>query len=285
MTGRRVAIVTDSSASLPPEIAAREPIITVPISAVIDGETFLDGELPAGQFYDRLKTSAGRTATTTPEPRAFIQAFHDARETGAEAVLCLVMSSRLSATFKAAEGAAQLVRDGIDIPVRVVDTHGLAMTHGFAVLAAAESLRSGATIDEAAQVAVHVGSTAELVGALDTLRYLARGGRVPRVVHWATSALQIKPVLAWSGGDVRTIARPRTMIRALNRVVEYAQTKANGGSMRVAAMHAGAPRFAAELAALARERLPVDDVMIAEFTCAMGVHTGPGFAGLAFYAE
>lgn len=285
MTHARVAVVTDSSASLPPEIATRDGIVTVSISAIFDGQTYLDGELSATEFYDRLESAAGRTGTTSPAPSQFVQAFRDARDSGAAAVLCLIMSSQLSATFQAAETAAGLARDELRIPIRVVDTRGLAMTHGFAVIAAAEALRSGATIDDAAEAARRIGARAELVGALPTMRYLAKGGRVPRVVHWAASALQIKPVLAWSGGRVRTIARPRTMDAALDRVVDYARGRANGSGLHVAVMHADAPNTAEHLAALVRERIPASDVMVTQITGAMGVHTGPGFAGLAFYSE
>lgn len=285
MTGSRIVVVTDSSASLPADLVAREQIIVVPISTVIDGETLLDGQLSPADFYRQLESASGRPATTSPEPREFLEAFREARGAGADSILCLTMSSRLSVTFRAAEAGAEVARNDLGIDVRVVDTHGLAMTHGFAVLAAAEAVRSGATADEAADAAVRVGSTAELVGALDTMRFLAKGGRVPRVVHWAASALQIKPVLAWTDGNVRTVARPRTMTKALERVVEYAFSHANGGRLRVAAMHAGAPSSAGLLADLARERFGAIEVLIAEFTAAMGVHTGPGFAGLAFYSE
>jgi len=285
MISDRVAIVADSSASLPPEIVERDRIIIVPIATVIDGETYPDGEFPATQFYERLESSSGRAVTTSPAPRQFLQAFERARDSGASAILCLIMSSQLSATFRVAQSAVQVAQSDLEIPIRVVDTDGLAMTHGFAVMAAAEALRSGGTIDKAAEEALRVSSRGELAGVLNTMRYLAKGGRVPRIVHWAASALQIKPVLAWSKGRVRTIARPRTLERALDHIVEYADDRANGARLRVAAMHADAPSTAAALARLARERLGVSDVLIAEFTSAMGVHTGPGFAGLAFYPE
>lgn len=285
MTSDRVAIVADSSASLPSEIVERERIIIAPISTVLDGKTYLDGELPSEQFYEMLESSKTRAVTSSPEPRKFIEAFERARDSGASAVLCLTMSSRLSATFRAAESAVEIARSDLQIPIHVVDTHGLAMTHGFAVMAAAEALRRGGTVDQAAKEALRVGSSAELAGVLDTMRYLSNGGRVPRIVHWAVSALHIKPVLAWSGGRARTIARPRTIEKALDHVVEYARNRAGGGKIRVAAMHAAAPATAAALAELVRERLPVSDVLTAEFTTAMGVHTGPGFAGLAFHGE
>ena len=158
------------------------------------------------------------------------------------------------------------------------------MTHGFAVLAAAEALRHGSSLAEAAETAVRVGAQAEFVGALDTMRYLAKGGRVPWIVHWAAAVLQIKPVLAWSGGQVRPVARSRTMPRALDRIVEYADERAAGRSLRFAVMHAQAPRTAQALLSRVSDRLGSRDVIVTEFTSGMGVHTGPGFVGLAFYS-
>lgn len=282
---RQVAIVTDSSASLPDELVEREGIIVVPISVVFDGETCRDGTLSAAEFYARLK-SAKKPMTTSPAPSEFIEAFKKARDCGAREVLCLIMSSRLSGTFRVAQTAAEMTSEELPgFPVRAVDTGGLAMVHGFAVLAAAEALQSGATAEEAAAAATRVGSRGELVGALDTLRYLARGGRVPWVVHWAAAVLRIKPVLAWRQGEARAVARTRTMGRALDRVVDYVAERAGDGELRVAVMHANAPNRAQALMRRMRERLSVGDVMITEFTSGMGVHTGPGFAGLAFYTR
>ena len=285
MAANRISIIADSSASLTPELLAREQITTVPISFLFDGETYQDGSLSAAEFYDRLKASKEVPKTTSPSPGEFTEAFLDARDTGADGALCLIMSSDLSSTFRAAETAAQIAKDKLaGFPIRVVDTGGLAMTHGFAVLAAAEALKNGASIDEAAAAAVRVGAEAEFVGALDTMRYLARGGRVPWIVHWAAAALQIKPVLAWSGGKIRPVGRARTMSGALEKIVDYAMGRAKGRDLRIAAMHAEAPELAKMLAAQASEQLKSTDVIVTEFTTAMGVHTGPGFVGLAFYA-
>lgn len=284
MTVTRVTIVTDSSASLPKDILEREGIIIVPICFILDGQVYQDGTLSSSEFYDRLESLKSAPTTTSPEPRDFLEAFRGARERGATQVLCLVMSSELSATYSAAHYAVELACEELpDLPVTLVDTGGLAMTHGFAVLAAAEALGGGATVEEASAAARRVGGRARLVGALDTMRYLAKGGRVPWILHWATSVLQIKPVLAWTSGDVQAIARPRTMTRALDRVVEYVARSTNGEEIRVAVMHAAAPALAEALLQRAHERLPVTGVMVTEFTSGMGVHTGPGFAGLAFY--
>ena len=285
MTAKRIAIIADSSASLPEKLLRREGITIVPISFLFEDDVFQDGSLSTAEFYERLRTTTAVPKTTSPSPGEFAEAFRSAHERGAEGVLCLVMSAELSGTFRVAETAAEMVRERLpSFPIRVVDTGGLAMTHGFAVLAAAETLRHGSTLNEAVETAVKVGAQAEFVGALDTMRYLAKGGRVPWIVHWAAAVLSIKPVLAWSSGKVRPIARARTTAKALDRIIEYTVERGAGRDLRIAVMHAEAPHRAEMLAERVRDVLPSAEVIVTEFTTGMSVHTGPGFVGLAFYS-
>jgi len=160
------------------------------------------------------------------------------------------------------------------------------MAHGFAVLAAARAANAGADLEEAASVAEAVGSAAHLVGALDTMRYLAKSGRVPWIVHWATSLLQIKPILAADAGTVGGVGRARTMARAEDQLIRYVEARVRPGApLHVAVMHADAPATAQALAERVRKRLAPAELMVTEFTSVMGIHTGPGFIGMAFYSE
>jgi fatty acid-binding protein DegV len=123
-----------------------------------------------------------------------------------------------------------------------------------------------------------------LVGALDTLRYLVKGGRSTGGRLGGRGG--IKQMLAFEGGSARPIGRARTMAKACERLVEYtAREHPNGGGLRVAVMHTGAPEMAERLEAAARERLLPVETMITEFTSVMAAHTGPGFVGLAVSDE
>jgi DegV family protein with EDD domain len=154
------------------------------------------------------------------------------------------------------------------------------MTHGFAVLAAARALESGATVADAAAAAVRCGGSARLAGMLGTMRYLARGGRVPWIVHWAAQLLHIRPLLAYEAGRARSIGRVRTEAKGLERLIEYAR-KQEGGPVRVAVMHTEAEEAAARLAEMACRELAPVELLRTDFTSVMAVHTGPGFVGLA----
>lgn len=281
------AIVADSSACLPPEIIAEYGIIIVPLTFLLGGELRRDGELLSHEFYERLRESRGAPLTNAPAPGEFLEAFRKARDAGATAVLCLTLSAEFSGTHSSAKNAAEMAcgeLPGLD--VQVTDSGGVAMVHGFGVLAAARAVRAGATLEEAAAAARDAAGRAHLVGALDTTRYLAKGGRVPWIVHWAASVLQIKPILATNGGKVGGVGRARTMARATSRLLDYMSARARPGApLHVAVMHTGALERAQELAGRVKERFDPVELMLTEFTSVMGVHTGPGFTGLAFYSE
>jgi predicted kinase len=168
----------------------------------------------------------------------------------------------------------------------VIDTGGLAMTHGFGVLEAARAAQAGATLEEAAARARAVAGRAEMIGVLDTMRFLVKSGRVPWIVHWAASVLRIRPVIAFEGGKPRSIARVRTPTRGMEELVRYLRRKAGPpDQMHVAVMQANAPERAAAMAERVRDALGPAELIVTEFTTVMGVHTGPGFLGLAFYSD
>lgn len=281
----KVAIVTDSSTCLPDELIRSHRIRVAPMAILIDGEMYDDGRLSSREFYSLLGSSRDLPTTAAPAPAAFLQAFKDAAR-DAESVLCITLSSKYSGSYSSALTALDLAKEEQpDVPVRVVDSHSLAMCHGFTVLSAARAAEASADLDEAEAVVREVASRAFLIGAIDTLRYLARSGRVPRFVHWATSLLRIKPILEACGDEVHAVARTRTMYRALRRMVSRAEERYDGQRpLRLAVMHANAPETAEELAALARESLQPDELLVTEFSSVMGVHAGPGFVGLAFFS-
>ncbi|KKL47706.1 hypothetical protein LCGC14_2332840, partial [marine sediment metagenome] len=205
----KVAIVTDSSVCLPADILRAQQITTVPLTFLFDGELHYDGRLTSREFYGLLRTSRKFPTTASPAPAAFLEAFRQASTT-AESALCITLPSAFSGTYSSANNAAEMARQEMPhFPVRVVDSHCLAMCHGFAVLSAARAAQAGASRDEAEAVVREVASRAHLLGVLDTLRYLAKSGRVPRVIHWATSLLRIKPILIAEGEEVQAVERVR----------------------------------------------------------------------------
>jgi len=282
-----VAIVSDSSSCLPETLLRQYDIRVVPLALLIDGELFHDGQLTPAEFRTKLETAARPPSTTAPAPGEFLESFRDLHSRGKREILCMTLSSSYSGTHSAAVNAADMaLREMADLRVVVLDTGGLAMAHGLAVLAAARIVAAGGNLDEAAAEARTVAGRAHLVGALDTMLYLAKSGRVPWIVHWAASMLQIKPVLVAYDGRVRSFGRPRTMTNALTRMIRYLQPRAGAPEkLHVVVAHYDSPDRAAQLVQRVREELNPAELVVTEFTPVMSVHAGPGFVGLAFYSD
>ncbi|MCH7809710.1 MAG: DegV family protein [Chloroflexi bacterium] len=282
----RTAVVTDSSACLPPHLADELGIATVPLGLLIGDDVHPDGSLSSSELFRLADETKRPLRTTSPAPAQFLEAYRQAGDAGAGEVLCLTLSARFSGTYESAITARGLAAEELPgLEVRVVDTGGLAMTHGFAVLAAARGLADGASAEAAAEQALRVAGRARLVGLLGTMRYLARGGRVPWIVHWAAQLLRIRPLLVFAEGRPRSIGRVRTEEKGLARLLEYVKAHSSGGALRAAVMHTDAPEAARRLSeALCRDLAPVE-LLQTDFTSVMAVHTGPGFVGLAFYED
>ncbi len=281
----KTAIVTDSSACLPSELIRAHRVTIVPLAFLFDGDVRDDGSLSSRDFYALLRASRKFPTTASPPPAAFVEAFRQAAQT-AEAALCITLPSTFSGTYSSALTAMELAQQELPgFPIRVIDSHCLAMCHGFAVLTAARAAENGASIDTTEAVVRDVAARSYLIGALDTLRYLAKSGRVPIVVHWATSLLQIKPLLAAKGEEVRAIGRVRTMPRALSRLLSHVEERLDGQRpLHMAVMHADAPAAADDVSDAIRRRFDPEELLVTEFTSVMGAHTGPGFLGVAFFS-
>lgn len=279
-----VAIVTDSTACLPAALVREYGIEVVPLSLFLGEELYYDGiSLPDHEFLARLRTAQRLPTTAAASPGAFLEAFRRV-SARADAVVCITMASQFSSTYSAALQAAKLAQEEMPgLTIRVLDSGSISMGLGFAVLAAARAAANGGV--EAAVAAAHrVMGRAYAIAALDTLHYLAKGGRVPKVAAWATSLLQVKPILQYYRGQVGMIERVRTKRRALARLLELVEERITPSEpLHTSIVHAAVPEEARWLAQEVAERFQPQELYITEFSQVMAVHTGPGVIGLAFY--
>ena len=281
----KLAIITDSSACLPSDVIQQLGIAIVPLSLFIDDESYQDGALTSSQFYSLLHDAHRFPSTASPAPGVFLDAFKDAAQR-AEAALCITLSSQYSGTYNAATDAADLASQEITgFATHVLDSRSLAMCHGFVVMAAARAAAAGADLAAALAAAEEVRQKAQLIGVLDTLRYLAKSGRVPWIAHWATSLLQIKPILIARQEDVQALERVRSRKNALERLLHHLRQRIEPDQpLHIAVMHANALDDAQALALRIEEELRPAELLLTEFTPVMGIHTGPGLVGVAFYS-
>ncbi|PRH78789.1 fatty acid-binding protein DegV [Streptomyces solincola] len=281
---RHVAIVTDSTAYLPPQTMERHAISAVPLTVVLGDQALEEGtEISARSLALALQKRRPVT-TSRPSPETFAAAYRKAAEGGATAVVSLHLSAEFSGTYDAAVLAARTA----DVPVRVVDTGMVAMALGFCALSAAEAAEAGAAMDEVAAAAEKRAAGTSAYFYVDTLEYLRRGGRIGAAQALLGSALAVKPLLELDGGRIELREKVRTSSRAIARLEEIAAERAAaaGGDVDVAVHHLAAPERAAALADRLHGRVPgLTEVNVSEVGAVIGAHTGPGLLGVVVSAR
>jgi DegV family protein with EDD domain len=283
----KVALITDSAACLLPHLAEEHRIRVVPLTLVLEGKAYPDQTDSDNQeFYRQLRAARRPPTTASPPPSDYLETLRRAADE-AEAALCITVASRFSATYDSALQAAEMARREVPtLQVKVIDSGTAAMAQGFMVLEAARAAAAGAGLEAVAAYAEALKPRLGILAILDTLDYLARGGRVPRVVAWASSLIQVKPVIQLSHEGERLVARPRVRRRARERVLALLEERAaDAHSLHVCVHHADAPEEAQALAAQVRSALEPAELYVCEFTKVMSAHTGPGLLGFAYYID
>lgn len=279
---RHVAIVTDSTAYLPPPAMERHSITAVPLTVVLGDQALEEGtEISARSLATALQKRRSVT-TSRPSPEMFSQAYRTAADAGATGIVSLHLSAELSGTYDAAVLAAK----DAPVPVRVVDTGMIAMALGFCALAAAEVSEAGGSLDEAVAAAEKRAEGTSAYFYVDTLDYLRRGGRIGTAQALLGSALAVKPLLQLTEGRIDMLERVRTASRAIARLEEIAAERAGTAPVDIAVHHLAAPDRAAALADRLRERVSgLAELHVSEVGAVIGAHTGPGLLGVVVSAR
>ena len=273
-----IRVVTDSACDLPPQLAEDRGVRVVPLTIRFGEEEFVDREqLSTKEFWDRVTTGTVMPETAAPAPGAFRDAFLAAAEEGAEGVVCVTLSSGVSATYQAAVTAATAV--GEQVPVSVVDSMSMTMGEGHMVLAALEAAEAGKGLAEIEAVLASCRARSRVYGVIDSLDFLKRGGRIGGAAQLMGSLLSIKPVIEIRDGTVEVESRQRTRARSLS----YMASKATGAG-RLARISV-ANGVAGDIEELLSHLAGVDcerELIVAELGPVIGAHGGPGTIGLCF---
>jgi DegV family protein with EDD domain len=277
-----VAVVTDSTAYLPDEVARAHGVTVVPLAVVISDEEGREG-LDITPADVALALSGRRVAVTTsrPAPAAFAAAYRGLFESGATGVVSVHLSRALSGTYDAAVLAAGEFGER----VAVVDSRGTAMGLGFPTLAAASAAASGQDLARVRGAALAAIDRTTTLFYVDTLEYLRRGGRIGVASALVGTALSVKPILSFVDGVIILRDKVRTAGRALARLVDIAVESAGESDVDVAVHHLGARDRAAQLLHALADRLGsrLRDQYICEIGAAVAAHVGPGFAGVVVH--
>ena len=274
-----VRVVTDSASDLTAEEAAALGVEVVPLTIRFGEEEFVDRkDLTPSEFYRRLAASPVLPETAAPSPGAFEAAFRKLLDEGADGIVCINISSGLSATMQSAQTGARGI-EGADI--RVVDSRSITWGLGSQVEAAAKAAADGAAADEVVKLVEEMVPRTRVYGALDTLENLKKGGRIGGAQAMLGTLLSIKPVLDISApaGVVEQAGKPRTRAKALQFLAD--KVAADAPVENVGVLHGSAPdvdRFLDLLAPV----VPRDEIHVGEIGATIGTHGGPRVVGVTY---
>lgn len=280
----KIAVVTDSTTYMPPELVKKHNISVAPQVLIWGDQTYKDGvDIESREFFTRLKTTKVMPTTSQVAVISFQEIFQNLVDQGFE-VLALLVSSKLSGTVQSAMQARDLMGSARD-KINVVDSQSVAMALGFQALAVARAIEAGASLKDAIALAEKSHEYTGVFFAVDTLEFLHRGGRIGGAQRFIGSALNLKPILAIQEGRVEGIERIRTKSKAQERVLELCIEKVDRRApVRLATLHANAAEEAKALLKRAEEALNPIESIFTEVSPTVGTHAGPGTVGLAFMA-
>jgi DegV family protein with EDD domain len=284
---QKVAVVTDTTACVPQEQVARYNIEVVPIQLIIDNKVYRDGiDINPTEFYTILRQAKKTPTTSSSSPEHYLEAFRRASQRATD-ILCLTEPAKFSAMFNSARIAADIAGETLPgVTIEVLSCTTAAAGQGLVALAAARTAALDKSLDEVKADTLGVMSRVNLLATLDTLHYLARSGRVPQAAAMVNNILNIKPVFTLNHSDAHTVALPRSMKSATKRMLKLmGPLVAKARPLHVAVMHADALEQALAFKDKISSQFECQEIFITEFTPVMGVHTGPGLIGVAFYGE
>jgi DegV family protein with EDD domain len=272
-----VAVVTDSTAYLPPELVRAHRLTVVPLTVVLNGAEGLEGveTFPA----DATRALSGRrvsVSTSRPAPEQFAQVYRTLLAEGADGVVSVHLSAELSGTVEAARLAAAAIGDRVE----VVDSRSTGMGLGFPVLAAAAAAEHGADLPGVRQAAVDAVARTTIWFYVDTLEFMRRGGRITAAEALLGTALSVKPIMHMPDGAIVLKDKVRTASRGMARLVDLAVESAGDGEVDLAVHHLAAPQRAEQLLEALRDRLGdrLHDTYVSEAGAVVAAHAGPGLA-------
>ena len=283
LTAANTAIVLDSTADFPAAAERFPNWRVVPLYVSFGTESFRDGiDLTASQFYERLRASPELPTTSQPTPADFLACYEELA--AYERILSIHIASKLSGTFQSAGTAAAQLGDG---RVRTIDSETASSAITMLALAIQRRLERGTTDEEVDALVETYLVEHGLLFTVDTLEFLARGGRIGRARAFAGTLMHVKPILSIRDGEVVPVKRVRGARKAFQEFVDVftAETKDEPG-LRVGIAHAAAPERAAELVKMVRDLRPAAEIETETVLGAViGAHSGPGCVGLFWFCD
>ena len=274
----RIAIVTDSAASIPEEMVREAGLEIVPMGVQINHKIYREGiDITKEEFYAQLDT-AERITTSQPSPGDFLEVYERVAARAKE-----IISIHITGEGSGTVNTANLVKQYISIPINVIDSRTASMGQGFIALAAGKAAKAGRSREEILRVIDNMRDKTAVFVAVPTLKYLAKSGKISSIKSLIANILSIKPILGVKDGVVEVVDKARSYPKALQRLISLMEERFPTEPLNIAILHTNAPEKAEEFRAKVEERLRHAKVFIAEMGTALAVHGGQGMLGIAAY--
>jgi DegV family protein with EDD domain len=280
-----IAVVTDSCASIPPDLIESLQIEVVPYYLHRGHETLRDLlDVSHQEFFEWLPTAEKLPTTANPGPGDYLEAFKRVVDR-ADSIVTVHMTSKGSGAYQSARIAREMAQKELPgIKIEVIDTLQVSMVHGWAAIEAARAAQAGCSLDQAITVAQHVSDTGHMIQTADTLRYLYLGGRIGRARHLVGTLLNVKPLIGMEEGIIVPLGKVRTRSRAYAKILELMLERNPANSpIRAAVTHVAAPKQAKLLLEMVGQAFDCREGLISELSPVLGVHAGSGMVGVNFF--
>jgi DegV family protein with EDD domain len=280
-----IAVVADSLACLPKELVEKYGIRIVPVNIEYDGKIYRDGvDIDAGEAYKLLDRAPEYWRSSAASPIEFAEIYRELAEK-VHNILVVNLSSKLSMFFDSAQNGAEIVHDEFpNLNIEVINSETVTSSEGFIALAAARAAALGKPFKEVVEQAYKVKEQVHFIALLETMRFVYRTGRIPKVAAYLGSMLSVKPILTASGGAIHIATATRTKAAGVDKMLQMmAGHVGTTEPVHVAVMHADALQEAEQLKERIAGQFNCAELFISDFTPVMGYATGRGTLALAYH--
>jgi DegV family protein with EDD domain len=285
--GKEVAVVTDSTASIPEPMLEELKIRTVAYYIHRGQEVLRDlVTIQRDEFLNWLITARVLPTTASPGPGDYFEAYESLAEEGHDEIVSIHMTSKGSGAYQAALLAQSMLKEkDPDVQVEVIDTRNVSMCQGWMAIEAARAALAGLGLEEVVTKVRQMLPVTHMIQTADTLKYLYMGGRIGKATNLVGSLLNIKPLIGMADGEIVPLGVARGRGRAYQAIADKVEETLGKSRARIAYVHAGAKQEVEKLKQIVESRVDVVESFVGELSPALAVHSGPGTAGLCFYPE
>ncbi len=280
-----MAIVVDSSVSLPDDCSSFDFLYLVPMNINIDGNQFIDESINSfNQFYTLMKGDYSDIKTSSPSPNSYLSVFNKIISKSIKKIICVTVASRLSASNNSALIAANQItaKYSNSVDIAVFDSKSAAAGEGLIVLQICEMVKKGICFDRILLSVQLIVENTKMLGSIENLRYAWKSGRIPKLAYWGSNVLGIKPVFELDKGYINLLSKPRTIKKVNEKFISYLLNEQVKGDLYIAVMHADALENAQLLIGLIKAKVKYKEMFLTTVSPIVGAYAGPGMIGVAY---